>query len=261
MLHRAMKLLLLAMVASGSAQAAGLRLVTGTDYPPYAGPELPAGGMATELAVTAFGAVGVAIEPVEFLPWKRGYQAVLDGEFDLTFPYVASPNRDQAVVFSAPLYDLRIWPVFRADRMRPYTGPQSLAGLTLCQPVGYAQPEVLHRMLASGDLHLVQPASMQLCARQLLAGRVDLLVDSVPLFNTMVMSEWKEGPPPKLGDRPVESNPLFALAAHTNPKAPEIVAALNKGIAMLFADGRYDAIIRRHKGGGEGSATSSEAPR
>ncbi|HEV2673021.1 MAG TPA: transporter substrate-binding domain-containing protein [Aliidongia sp.] len=261
MLYRAGRLLLLAMLAGGSAQAAGLRLVTGTDYPPYAGPELPAGGMATELAVTAFGAAGVAVEPVEFLPWKRGYQEVLNGEFDLTFPYVAAPDRNQEMVFSAPLYDLRIWPVFRADRMRSYTGPQSLVGLTLCQPVGYAQPEVLHRILASGALHLVQPASMQLCARQLLAGRVDLLIDSVPLFNTMVMSEWKEGPPPKLGDRPVESNPLFALAALSNPKAPEIVAALNKGIAILFADGRYDAIVRRHMGGGEATETAPEPPR
>ena len=238
----ALATLLLAMPV----QAAGLRLVTGTDYPPYAGPDLPGGGMATELVVAAFEAAGVAVEPVEYLPWKRGYQAVLDGEFDATFPYVTAPGRDLAMRFSAPIYELAIYPIFRADRMHAYTGPDSLAGLTLCQPVGYAQPATLQPMIDAGTLHLVQPATMPLCARQLLAGRVDLLINSPALFETIVRSEWHDGPAPVMGDHPVERNALHLLAARASPQAAELLARFATGIAALQVDGRYDAILQRY---------------
>jgi polar amino acid transport system substrate-binding protein len=244
----------LALLAAVPAGAAGLRLVTGTDYPPYSGPDLPQGGMATELVLAAFEAAGRPVEPIEFLPWKRGYQAVLDGGFDATFPYVATPDRKRAMIFSTSIYDVQIWPVFRSDRMRPYTGPDSLIGLTLCQPVGYAPPTELLQMIDAGLLRLAQPATMSLCARQLLAGRVDLLVNSPALFNMIVRSEWHDGPVPMMADRPVADNPLFLLADRKNPKGPEIMAAFAKGFGLLRASGRYQAIVDRHLG----PATSTE---
>lgn len=236
----------LALLAAVPAGAAGLRLVTGTDYPPYTGPDLPRGGMATELVLAAFEAAGRPVEPIEFLPWKRGYQAVLDGGFDATFPYVATPDRKRAMIFSASLYDVQSWPVFRSDRMRPYAGPDSLIGLTLCQPVGYAPPTELLQMIDAGLLRLVQPATMSLCARQLLAGRVDFLVNSPALFNTIVRSEWHDGPVPMMADRPIADNPLFLLTDRKNPKGPEIMAAFAKGLGLLRASGRYRAIVDRH---------------
>jgi len=243
----AIRLLLpvLALLAAAPANAVGLRLVTGADYPPYAGPDLPHGGMATELVLAAFEAAGRPLEPIEFLPWKRGYQAVLDGQFDATFPYVDTPSRRRAMLFSAPLYDIEIWPVFRADRMHSYSGPDSLIGLTLCQPVGYAPPTALQQMIDTGLLRLVQPATMPLCARQLLAGRVDLLVNSIPLFNTIVRPEWHGGPALLLGDHPVVDNPLFLLTALGNPQGPQIMADFAQGLALLRANGRYQAIVDR----------------
>lgn len=241
-------LVLATLLLATSVQAAGLRLVTGTDYPPYAGPDLAGGGMATALVVAAFEAAGVAVEPVEYLPWKRGYQAVLDGEFDATFPYVAAPGRDQAMSFSTPIYEMVIYPVFRADRTHPYAGPDSLAGLTLCQPVGYAQPAMLQHMVDAGTLQLVQPATMALCARQLLAGRVDLLINSPALFQTIVRPEWHDGPALVMGDHPVERNPLHLLAARANPQAAALLAGFATGLAALHADGRYDAIVQRYLG-------------
>jgi len=236
----------LALLAAAPAAAAGLRLVTGTDYPPYAGPDLPHGGMATELVLAAFEAAGRPVEPVEFLPWKRGYQAVLDGQFDATFPHVDTAPRRRTMLFSEPLYHVEIWPVFRADRMHSYTGPDSLIGLTLCQPVGYAPPTVLLQMIDAGLLRLVQPATISLCARQLLAGRVDLLINSIPLFNTIVRPEWQGGPAPVVGDHPVADNPLFLLTGLGNPQGPQIMADFARGLALLRANGRYKAIVDRH---------------
>jgi len=240
---------LLCALVTAPAPAAGLRLVTGSDYAPFTGQDLPQGGMTTELVAAAFAAVGRPLEPVEFLPWRRGYEAVRDGAFDATFPYVDTPARRGEMLFSEPIYTTESWPVFREDRVRSYAGPESLAGLTLCQPVGYAVPASLQPLIAAGQVHLVQPGSMRLCARQLFAGHIDFLITSTALFNMLVRSEWTgNGPAAVLGDAPVGSNPFYLLVAKSNPQGPDILAALAAGLDRLRADGRYQAIVRRHLG-------------
>jgi polar amino acid transport system substrate-binding protein len=221
-------------------------LVSGPDYPPFAGPDLPHGGLATELVLAAFEAAGRPVEPVEFLPWKRGYEAVLDGTFDATFPYVDTPERQHFMRYSVPLYSVQSWAIFRADRMRSYTGPESLIGLTLCAPVGFTPPRQLLTMIEAGQLLLVQPASMSLCARQLLAGRVDFLVNSPILFETMVRPEWHDGPAPQMADHPITDNPLALLVDRQNAQGAAILDDFARGLDLLKASGRYDAIVRRH---------------
>ena len=80
------------------------------------------------------------------------------------------------MLFSAPLYDVEIWPVFRADRMHSYTGPDSLTGLTLCQPVGYAPPAVLQQMVDAGLMRLEQ-AGDDFALRAATAGRAGRSAD------------------------------------------------------------------------------------
>lgn len=67
-------------------------LVTGEDYPPFADPRLPGGGLATILVRQVVAALG-ATARVDFLPWRRGYEDTLRGRYDGTFPYVRTPER------------------------------------------------------------------------------------------------------------------------------------------------------------------------
>lgn len=239
---RALTLVLLFTAAP--CEAGGVRLVTGLEYAD-AGSGLPDGGTAVELVLAAFDAAGVAVEPIEFLPWKRGYQAVLDGTFDATFPYIQAPGRDQVMLYSVPVYETKVWPLFRSDRVRSYTGPASLAGLALCEPIGWSPPADLQASIDAGSINLIQAGSLQLCARQLLAGRVDLLIASATLYEKIVRPEWHDGLPVVMGDHPVASNRQFLLMARSNPMAPELLARFAAGLETLRSDGRYDAILRR----------------
>lgn len=241
-------LLLILQLGAVQAQAGRVRLVTGPEYSPLVSPDISGGHLATDLTLAAFEAAGIAVEPIEFLPWKRGYQAVLDGAFDATFPYIEAPGRDREMLYSTQVYEVQVWPTFRSDLVRPYIGPESLAGLTLCEPIGWAPPPRLRPLLDGRGLHLIEDASLQVCARQLMAGRADLLVVSEAQFETIAHQDWGEGLRPVLGDHPVATNPQFLIAARSNPAAPELLAHFSAGLEQLRADGRYQAILQRHQG-------------
>ena len=66
------------------ASAAPVQLVTGDDYAPFTDRELPQGGMLTELVQQALLQAGHQPK-LSWLPWKRGYQATLRGQFDATW--------------------------------------------------------------------------------------------------------------------------------------------------------------------------------
>lgn len=247
---RVLPLLLLLMLPLTvvPAQADRIRLVTGPEYSPLASPDISGSHLATDLIIAGFEAAGIAVEPIEFLPWKRGYQAVLDGTFDATFPYIEAPGRDREMLYSSQVYEAQVWPMFRSDLVRPYIGPESLAGLTLCEPIGWAPPPRLRPLLDVHRLNLIEDASLRVCTRQLMAGRVDLLIVSAAQFETIVHLDWGEGQHLVLGDHPVASNPQFLIAARSNPAAPELLARFSAGLKMLQADGRYQAILQRHQG-------------
>jgi polar amino acid transport system substrate-binding protein len=180
------------------------------------------------------------------MPWKRGYAGVLGGEFDATFPYVETEGRRAEMLFSDPIYEFSNRPVFRAGEHRAYAGPESLIGLVLCEPIGYAPPRTLSPLVRSGALQVVQPASMTLCLRQLQAGRVDLVVTSEALFGMEMRRMPADAPRLEMAGEPIEHNFLFLLAARGDPKAGHWIQAFNRGLAALRTDGRYDAIVQRH---------------
>ena len=89
---------LMLSVTAGAARAtvieSTLDLVTGNDFAPFTGEDLPQGGMLTELVLRSFKAMGLGYD-VRFVPWKRGYDGVVAGKFLGTFPYVRTPEREQ----------------------------------------------------------------------------------------------------------------------------------------------------------------------
>jgi polar amino acid transport system substrate-binding protein len=76
------------------AQAAELRLVTGDDYAPFTGQDLPGGGMLTQVVEAALQEQG-QVYSLHWRPWNRGYLRTLQGEFDATFLYIRTAQRSR----------------------------------------------------------------------------------------------------------------------------------------------------------------------
>lgn len=215
-----------------------LRLVTGPGYLPFSDPDLPGGGMLTELVATAAARAGFAAT-IEFLPWQRGYDATLRGEFDATFPYVWTAERERAVWFSESLFAVQRRVVVLADSPLTSAEPGSLAGYSLCLPLGYALNEEFEAMVRGGSLTIDRVPTMQSCFAKLLGRRVDAIQ-----ANSIVADQ--------LGGRiralPGGLGPiaLHAIVPRARLDAQQLLDRLDRALVDLQADGTYDAIVTRH---------------
>jgi polar amino acid transport system substrate-binding protein len=250
----------LALVQPIRAQSTGaetVALVSGADYAPFADPDLPRGGLVTEVVQRAFQLEGITAT-VEFLPWKRGYQALKAGDFAATYPYVATPERQAEMLFSEPLYAMPIYLAFRKGRERRFTGPESLRHLTLCQPLGFALPAAFIKPIQDGDIGMEQPLQMQLCAQMLAQDRVDFLLISPCLYKYVVQPA--AGVETVLGTDLIQVSPLYLLAPRADPKSRDLIRTFNEGLGRLRESGEWAKIVDSQLGQGGLACLAPPAP-
>jgi len=236
------------LLSVSAAAAPGVRLVSGPDYVPFADPSLPSGGLAGALVQAAFAAAGLVTEPVQFEPWKRAYADALAGEFDATFPYIRSGPREAEMLFSDPIYDIVTVALFRAGSGHDYVEPGSLAGLSLCLPIGYAPAAPLVALIDAQAIHVERPSSPDLCLRELAEGRVDVFVGPGDLIDLRSIALFGRSPPFVRGAKPVYLQSLYLLASRTSPGSADLIRRLNGGLEQIRANGRYDRIVKRQLG-------------
>jgi polar amino acid transport system substrate-binding protein len=239
---------LLLSVSAAAETVSPVRLVSGNDYQPFADASLPSGGLIGAIVVAAFAAADVAIDPVQFEPWKRGYADMLAGDFDATFPYIHSPERDTEVLFSDPVYDIVSVALFRAGDDHDYDGPDSLKGLILCLPIGYAASPPIDALIKGSLVRLEQPATPDLCLKQLAAGHVDVYVNAIDLVDLRTKALFGTAAPFLRAKQPVYRQSLHLIVARENPGGAALIQRFNEGLARIHANGSFDAIVKRQLG-------------
>lgn len=92
---------ILAIMGACNATAAATVTAVVGEYEPFTSPDPNGPKVTEELVIAAYGAVGHDVI-ISRAPWKRCYELVKSGKFDITFPYSYSELRAQEVTFSAP---------------------------------------------------------------------------------------------------------------------------------------------------------------
>ncbi len=230
----------------------GLDLVTGGDYAPYTGEDLPGGGLVTDLARRAFAVSGRQYD-VRFMPWKRGYDGVVAGRFLATFPYVRTPEREQEVLFSDPVIEVRQF-VYMSNRTamtfdgRLVRGPRGLEGFrgrTVCQAVGYALPPELEALVGQGQLARQTPSDLGACVRMVATGRADaLVIDEYSAAAAIARSGLADDI--RVSDHPFAVVTFHLVIGRATPGAETTLAAFNDGLKVLKAQGVYRELLSGH---------------
>lgn len=228
--------------------AAPMLVVTGDDYPPFAAAGLPEGGFSLPLVKAAFDAAG--IETVfEIVPWRRGYDMVLRGEAIATFPYVETPARLDETAFSAPLYEVVQELVGRRGQPLPYDGrPESLKGLAICMPHGFALPPVLDRLGEQGEMTRVAPQGLRECAGIVALARADVMFgDRWSLRRAVAAAGEQEtlGPLAPPFSR-ISHHAIFSRAV---PDWQRLLAGFNRGLDRVKATSAYAGWLRTNLDG------------
>lgn len=220
-----------------------VRLVTGNNYSPFSDEGLPEGGMITEVVQRVFAEMGQDTE-LTFAPWSRGYRAMLQGEFDATFPYVESSERREDVYFSEPLYTVEGRVFVRADSS--LTSLDQADGRRMCVPLGYAVSANVQAQL--GDVVYLEerPPTMTHCFQMLDRDRVDMI--AVNLLQGQRIARKDLSPPVavRMLDEVLTQSDQHLVVARDHPEAQAFLDAFDQALLRLRENGVIESIENRH---------------
>ena len=216
-----------------------VNLVTGADYAPYTSPDLPEGGVISELVGLVFTEAGYHSHR-NFYPWKRGYNRVLESLSDATFPYARSEERAALFLYSRPINKVTIRVFLRQDSPVRYEAPENMAGKIYCQPLGYQTEPEFNSMIDQGKLQRHEGKDMETCFRLLALKRVDFVVsnDLVAWASARRALGDKTDDIVRAAEVPVREIFEYLIVSRKNPRGQELIDAFNDAYGRLLADGR-----------------------
>lgn len=226
-------------------RAVALELVSGPGYAPFADPDLPEGGMLTEVVRKAYAGIGVSAT-VTFLPWKRGYSEAAEGRYTATYPYVLTDDRARDFLFSDPLYIVKRRVYLSVATGMRYSGLDDLRGRTGCMEIGSTLPNEVEAMIQRGEVRAERPPDLQSCARMLAVGRADFFIINEQAANDFIRKSGVPREAIRAVETPYGETGQHLLISRRLPGAEKALATFNAALARLKASGEYDTIVDKH---------------
>ena len=219
------------------------KLVVGgdADFPPYE--FLDADGEPTGFDVELFEAVAEVMDlqvEIHLGPWNEVRQQLEAGEIDAVVGMHHSVERDERVDFSSP-YAMAQYAVFVRAGQEGITGARDLAGRAVALQEGALVQDMAEQLGISSTMVLVTGPERAL--QGLAAGQYDAALlfqhQGLYLSRTLELDNIEVVGPP-LAPREY----CFAVAEGDR----ELVTALNEGLAVVEATGRYNELQKRWLG-------------
>jgi polar amino acid transport system substrate-binding protein len=260
-LHKAFAAILAAMLAAALATTAvaatpatrgePVRLAS-LEWEPYVGSEMPDQGYVAALIRAAFADQGMDVE-IQFYPWARALHLARTGAVDGLAPEYFNPSREAEFQFSAafPGGPLVLYKR-RADAIVFSTDPaqhqdaalQALKARRFGVVRGYLNTPTFD---AAGYLIKEEANDDATNLRKLVYGRIDLAVIDRRVAEHLIRTSYPdyarriEPMEPALADIP-----LYIAFSRRSPRMQEVLAAFNRGLEAMRADGRLEALHQRY---------------
>lgn len=246
--------------ASGDyATRAKINLLTAGDYAPFTSPDLPNGGLVTDVVNSAMAkaqpAEGYAIHWVE--DWGSHLDPLLSNALlDLGFPWyqpdcVAAPEEYRCANFhfSDPMFEMLILLFTNKAAPVAFASDADLIGRTLCRPRGFFVHDLDRadrRWITDGKVALKQPQTMKMCFDMLMAGEVDAVAINEFGGRAAIKELGLKDKVEIVQSRPLSIEGLHVLVHKSHPKADAMLATINRGLRAIKNDGTYQSIIDTH---------------
>ncbi|OLS61090.1 substrate-binding periplasmic protein [Pseudomonas putida] len=235
-------LCLLGMLSVTPVHAEKLRLVADA-WPPFTDANMEQGGLATVLVRTALERAGYASD-FEQVPWARALVGIGDGRYDVLVNAWYNDSRTRIGEFSKGYLANRIRLLKRKADAIHYERLSDLYPHTIAVVRDYAYSAEFDNDLR---LQKVPVRSFPVAIGMLAAGRVSLAVE-----DEYVASWFLQQAPSNAKDqveffgKPVSENSLHILVSLKHPQHAQIVAAFDKAIGAMKADGSYARILEHY---------------
>jgi polar amino acid transport system substrate-binding protein len=238
-------LLILLVIAcshvGAQAQEPILRLVA-SEWPPYVDASVTRKGVAPQLVRAALRRAGYRVQLyIDY--WPRSLEATQSGDFDAIVSLWFTDERAETIAFSEPFMTNRLLFMKRSADDIQLTEREDFVGLRVGVVEDYAYSE---QQYDTSGIEIVSGGSVGDNVDKLLAGEVDLVLgDELVLRHQADIrraSKQVEVLPLVL-----ESRDLHFGVSRRRPDHEAIVAAFNKGIEAMKADGSYASLLANYR--------------
>ncbi len=238
--------ILLAFISSSSYGQERYTVVTGLDSnPPFSGPDLPEGGLVTQIIQEAVERMGATSE-VEYLPWNQAYRRTDLAQVLGAFPYVKDKDRLEKFYFSVPLYVTVERFFIAAGADIKFEQDSDLQDKIICRPLGYSHESIL-RLLDSSLVKLWEPHDLKTCFQILVAGRVDLVPIGEETGRALIYQLYGNHPPIDVLPKPIQVNGYHLMVSKNYPEAAAVVQRFDAAVKTMWEDGRMAALYQLHE--------------
>lgn len=224
-----------------------LHLTTG-DFAPFSGETLPNQGLATEIVKRAFLKAGYLVD-FTFLPWERGYNETLAGNYLGTFPYSQNAERQTLFLYSDPIYSFKV--VFFAQSTSDIDFSQgfNLDGMHVCLPIGYNNFLTSQKNIDSSKIILDQPVDLAACFKMLQAGRTDVVMIMELVGWAVVDQTFGSRSDFKVLSPPLLETSDYLVISKNYPEGNVYMERFNTALKDLHQQGVIDQILIQGMGG------------
>ena len=235
---------LLTVFCSWGGMTNPILLVTGNDYAPFTGKDLPNGGMITEIVTSVFSRIGY--EPaVTFRPWKRGQAETRSGKFCGTFPYIITEERKNNFYFSDPLHTLHTRIFVSKDSV--IHNLEDLREKRICIPLGFAVTKKFNEFLKENIIREKEnPVDLSGCLKMILSGRKDFFVINDTSGWMTIKNTHQSHDHFRTLDTIVGEETEHLIISKSYPNASTIIAQFNAGLKDLEKSNVLQKIKDRH---------------
>jgi polar amino acid transport system substrate-binding protein len=240
--------------AAASKPAAGkpvIRLAS-LEWEPYIGARMPDQGYVAALIRAAYADQGYAVE-IEFYPWARALHLARTGEVDGLMPEYFNASREAEFEYSAAFPGGPLVLYKRRDADIAFaTDPQAHQDAALralkARRFGVVRG-YLNTPVFDAATYLVKEEANDDATnlRKLVYGRIDLAVIDRRVAEHLIRTQYPdyaarlEPMAPALADIP-----LYIAFSRKSPRKAQALAAFNRGVERMRADGRLDALYARY---------------
>ncbi|PVY76431.1 amino acid ABC transporter substrate-binding protein (PAAT family) [Tamilnaduibacter salinus] len=242
-----------------AAEGKSIKVLTGGNYQPFTGKELPNGGLVTDVVNSALNNTpGVTSFGVAWVDdWSRHLDPLLSNRtYDLGFPWLKPDCRQtpdntrcRHFLFSDPMFEMLV--LLFVDRSGGFVfqDESDIHGKTLCRPDGYYTHDLEKNgrlWLTNNRVVLKQPDSVDACFRMLTTGSVDAVALNEFTGRSAMKRLNLENRVRIVQSRPLSIEGLHVLVHRDHPQAERLIGQVNDGLNAIKDSGRYQSIVDRH---------------
>lgn len=199
-------------------------------------------GVSVEIITEAFKSQGHTVD-FKIMPWTRALNEVKSGKVDVLVATWFTNERTTYLKYSDPYLENSLKFIMRKGDGFEYSGMESLSGKTvgIIRNYGYGDA-----FLAATNFKKPEANDLVSNAKKLMAKRIDLTLE-----DELVAKSTLSGAGMNLADFDFSSNalsvnPLHVTAGLANPNHEAYIAAFNKGLAEIKANGTFDSILAKY---------------